>query len=247
MLYNLKGRFIECCNCRAVCPCWVDDLPTEDHCTGFFAWTFEQGSMIEGHDVGDRHLVVVTVHSDKRRGGASESALFADRELDPVAAEALLDAFDVVDDTRRDPIAELRSVLGYGVARERATIAITEIEETDAAVEARRRATRARRTRRLRRVESVPHPREGFEVRVRLDGQELISTRMFQETFDDSLIPLTLTATALDREMGTHGGVTAHRTEELVLRVSSLSGAGTELYGRSGMVGRFEYADRSLT
>lgn len=213
MPYNLTGRFIECCNCKIICPCWVDDTPTEGHCAGFFAWTFDPGSTIEGYDVSDRHVVVVSVHGDRGRGGTSESVVFVDDRLDELATDALLDIFAIYPDAdRQDPVADLGAVLGYPLARLRAQIEIAEAG-TDG---------------------------DGFSVRVALAGDVLVKALTHPEVFDNGKRPLMLTATALDKEMGTTGGVTAHRADELNLHVAALR-ASTDLVGRSGMVGRFSY------
>lgn len=93
LAYHLHGTFIEACNCRLICPCWVDDTPDEDFCAGLFAWRFGDGSTIDGHDVSGRALVSVTVHGDARRGGASQSALYGDERLARPAFDALVRAF----------------------------------------------------------------------------------------------------------------------------------------------------------
>ena len=36
--YRLVGRFLEACDCYAICPCWIDELPDEDRCTGLYVW-----------------------------------------------------------------------------------------------------------------------------------------------------------------------------------------------------------------
>lgn len=239
MRYHLTGRFIECCNCKIVCPCWVDDTPTEDHCAGFFAWTFDEDCQIDGYDVSHRHVVVVTVHSDRSRGGSSESVIFVDDRLDDVPAATLAAAFAMDDPERTDPLADLRTVLGDPVARTSARIRIDEVTDDDSGH--RRWGKRRRRTRR------PGPPRDGYCVRVSVpsandaEDEPLVAATLYPEMFDQSAIPLTLAATALDKEMGSHQGVTAHRTETLLLRVAALAGAGTELQGRSGMVGQFRY------
>ena len=210
--YQLTGRFIECCNCKVICPCWVDDRPTEDHCAGFFAWTFDAGSHIDGDDVGDRHVVVVTVHSDRRLGGTSESVLFVDDRLGRGPAHELMRAFSMnAHSDRHDPLADLGEVLGYPVAAMQAPISV---QETDA---------------------------DGFDVTVSYASQVVVEASMRPAKFDSNANPLTLSSTALDKEMGTTGGVAAHRTSTFALNVAALPGTGTELIGRSGMVGRFAY------
>lgn len=107
--YHLSGTFVEACNCTLVCPCWVDDEPSEDFCAGLFAWTFAPGSTIEGHDVGDRHVVSATVHGDARRGDGSESAIFVDERLDRAVADLLVTAFA---GRGGGPLADLAEVTG---------------------------------------------------------------------------------------------------------------------------------------
>lgn len=246
MRYQLTGRFIECCNCKVVCPCWVDDTPTEDHCTGFFAWTFFDGSEIDGHSVAGQHVVVVTVHSDPNRGGTSESVLFVEKDLDDVVAAALTRAFAWDDPGRTDPLGDLRTVLGYPVARKRATIRVEEVEQTLEHAESRATGLGRRALRRVQRVRAR-YPLQGYRVRVSVpsatvsEDEPLVETTIFPEYFDESGQPLSLTSTALDHELRTQGVVTAHRTEQLLIRVAALAGAGTEITGRSGMVGEFAY------
>lgn len=107
--YRLTGTFVEACNCAIICPCWLEDEPTEGFCAGLFAWTFAPGSTIEAHDVGGHGLVSVSVHGDSRRGGASESAIFVDRRLDPQVVELLVRAFS---GRAGGPLADLAGVTG---------------------------------------------------------------------------------------------------------------------------------------
>ncbi len=119
--YDLSGTFVEACNCTVICPCWVDDEPTEEFCAGLFAWTFATGSSIEGQDVGDRTVVGVTVHGDARRGGASESAMFVDDALSPQVADLLVRAFS---GRGGGPLADLAAVTGDVVLDARADVEV---------------------------------------------------------------------------------------------------------------------------
>jgi hypothetical protein len=38
MPYRMNGRFFEACDCYVPCPCWFDDTPDEDECSGLIAW-----------------------------------------------------------------------------------------------------------------------------------------------------------------------------------------------------------------
>ncbi|MGL4177851.1 MAG: DUF1326 domain-containing protein [Dermatophilaceae bacterium] len=120
--YDLSGTFVESCTCEVICPCWVDDTPDEDHCSGFFAWTFARGSTIEGHDVSRRTVVSVTVHGDRRRGGESESVLFVDRRAPREVADLLVTAFS---GDGGGPLGALRDVTGDVLAAGHADVTVT--------------------------------------------------------------------------------------------------------------------------
>ncbi len=124
--YRLSGTFVEACNCAVICPCWLEDDPTEDFCAGLFAWTFAPGSTIEAHDVSGHALVSVSVHGDSRRGGASESAIFVDRHLDREAVELLVQAFS---GRAGGPLADLASVTGDVVLHGPADVAVRRSDE----------------------------------------------------------------------------------------------------------------------
>jgi hypothetical protein len=123
--YRLTGTFIEACNCTLMCPCWVEDEPTEDYCAGLFAWQFAPGSSIRGIEVGGGNLVSVTVHGDSRRGGSSTSALYVD-DVPDEAVDPLLAAFA---GHAGGPLAELARVTGDVVDRGRARITCTSVGE----------------------------------------------------------------------------------------------------------------------
>lgn len=125
--YDLTGTFVEACNCTVICPCWVDDEPTEDFCAGLFAWTFDAGSQIEGHDVADRSVVSITVHGDSRRGGTSQSALFVDETVSPAVADLLVQAFA---GRAGGPLAALASVTGDVVLDGQAAVTVSRSGDT---------------------------------------------------------------------------------------------------------------------
>lgn len=70
MPYELKGDFVECCDCFTVCPCWVNDLPDEDHCSGLYLWSFGPGSEINGVSVAGMHVAAATYHAVRAGGQA---------------------------------------------------------------------------------------------------------------------------------------------------------------------------------
>jgi hypothetical protein len=62
MPYHVTGPFIEACDCTVLCPCWVGNPPDLGSCTGFFAWSLDTGSRIDGVDVGGHQVVSVSTH-----------------------------------------------------------------------------------------------------------------------------------------------------------------------------------------
>lgn len=70
MNYHVTGEFIEACDCRVICPCWVDQLPDNGSCTGFFAWSLAAGSTVGDVDVSGHRVVSVSTHLGRRSPGA---------------------------------------------------------------------------------------------------------------------------------------------------------------------------------
>ena len=120
--YDLTGTFIEACNCTLICPCWLDDRPSEDFCAGLFAWTFDPGSQIEAVPVGGHSLVSVTVHGNSRRSRSSESAVFVDLGVPAAAVPMLTQAFA---GRAGGPLADLAGVTGDVVLEGAADVQVT--------------------------------------------------------------------------------------------------------------------------
>lgn len=119
--YDLHGAFVEACNCTVICPCWVEDEPTEELCAGLFAWTFADGSVVKGQDVSGHSLVSVTVHGDARRGSGSESAVFVDDTVPSRVADLLVQVFS---GRGGGPLADLAEVTGDVVWHGRARVEV---------------------------------------------------------------------------------------------------------------------------
>ena len=67
MGYQVKGRLLEVCTCRTLCPCWVGDDPDGGTCDGCLAWRIDAGA-INGVDVSGRTMVAL-VHIPGREIG----------------------------------------------------------------------------------------------------------------------------------------------------------------------------------
>ncbi|MEN2746484.1 DUF1326 domain-containing protein [Sphingomonas sp. T9W2] len=94
MSYKLTGDFVECCDCFTVCPCWVNDVPDEDHCSGLYLWSFAAGSQIDDIPVGGMHVAAAAFHAVRSRG---QAIFFIDARKNAAAFEALRTVFSGLD------------------------------------------------------------------------------------------------------------------------------------------------------
>ncbi|GAA2486608.1 DUF1326 domain-containing protein [Winogradskya humida] len=213
MTYSLTGVFTEACDCTLVCPCWLDDAPDEDHCTGLFAWQLDDGARIDGVGVGGLSVVSVSTHSGGRRAGSTSTAIFVSATATDEQFALLTEAFS----GRLDgPLADLADVSGAVLTTARARIEVT----ADAA---------------------GWHIYVGLPQKPAVTGTGLVEVTGSAAFFLDEDEPLTLTNTALGKELGS-GAVVAHRTDALAVRVPALPGAYLDVRGRSAMRGRFQYS-----
>jgi hypothetical protein len=93
MPYELRGRFLEACDCSVPCPCWFEQDPDDDECTGLIAWQIEQGT-INGFDVSGRTVVSLSQHGGHRaHPDHMNVSLVVDDEADEGQFIALKEAF----------------------------------------------------------------------------------------------------------------------------------------------------------
>jgi hypothetical protein len=119
MSYRMTGRFIEACDCYVPCPCWFDNDPNEDECTGAVAWQIENGE-IEDVDVTGLSVVSVSQHSG-HRGETRQMrvVLLIDEGADEDQLEALSRAFS---GDLGGPLGDLARATGDLAGVERAKI-----------------------------------------------------------------------------------------------------------------------------
>ncbi len=118
--YTLSGDFIECCDCFTICPCWVAEIPDEEHCSALYAWHFAEGSTIEGVDVSGRTVVAATYHGLRKN---SQSAIYVD---DGIAREDIRNALILAFAGRGGgPLADLSSLTGAMIDAGPAKIAVS--------------------------------------------------------------------------------------------------------------------------
>lgn len=232
MSYHLAGRFIEVCDCVLLCPCWVSELPDDNHCTGLFLWDIDtidgqppgpaNQSVIDGGPVTGLRVVSVSVHQGRRpvRGAAGQpdgyggtwTVLIVDDRATPQQHAALVAAFGGKVD---------------GIMSELAEVSGTVVLALPAAID-------------------LAPSGEGWLITVRPDqhgAAALVDVISEPATFPPENDTLTLRHTALDHELGVRAGteITALKATSLKLNVAALPGGYLEVTGRSGMTGEFVY------
>ena len=111
MPYEMRGQFLEACDCRVPCPCWFVEAPDEDECSGAVAWQIEGGD-IDGVDVSGLAVVSVSHHMGHRGDTATHPkmrlALLVDHRATEQQAERLALAFS---GRLGGPLAELAEMV----------------------------------------------------------------------------------------------------------------------------------------
>jgi len=122
MGYALRGRFFEACDCSVPCPCWFEQEPDEDECTGLIAWHVERGE-INGFDVSGLTAVSLSQHGGHRaRPEHMHMALVIDERADDGQFQAMSEAFS---GELGGPLGELANMLEEAELIERAPISFT--------------------------------------------------------------------------------------------------------------------------
>lgn len=106
--YRLVGRFLEACDCYAICPCWIDEPPDEGKCSGLYAWDINDGQ-IDGRDVSGLRVASVSFHTGNRKDARQRVVLIVDKRADDHQREALSAAFS---GRLGGPLGELGAMLG---------------------------------------------------------------------------------------------------------------------------------------
>jgi hypothetical protein len=108
MSYTMQGIFLEACDCRVSCPCWLDEDPDEEGCTGLIAWYVEKGT-IDRVDVSNLTAVSFSRHEGHRHSGGQEVVLIIEQAASDEQAKALEEAFS---GRLGGPLEELKELAG---------------------------------------------------------------------------------------------------------------------------------------
>jgi hypothetical protein len=121
MAYEMRGQFLEACDCYVMCPCWFQRDPDDSECTGMVAWSIDHGQ-VNGVDVSGLGVVSVSYHGGHRHGAKAQVALYVDERADDEQRQALAEVF-----TGRlgGPLAELAEMTGQVSLVQRAPINFT--------------------------------------------------------------------------------------------------------------------------
>ena len=121
MTYEMRGQFLEACDCSLPCPCWLGEEADEQECAGVLAWQIERGS-IDGVDVSGLTVVSVSQHSGNRgipgQHADMRAALLIDDRSAADQQDALARAFS---GQLGGPLGELAEMAGHAPV-ERASI-----------------------------------------------------------------------------------------------------------------------------
>jgi len=85
--WNVKGTYIEACNCEAVCPCIFFSPPTDGSCTVVLGWHIDEG-LFDGMNA------ALLAHSPGHmKDGDWKVALYVDERADEAQNQALMGIF----------------------------------------------------------------------------------------------------------------------------------------------------------
>ncbi|SFO78603.1 hypothetical protein SAMN05660464_1182 [Geodermatophilus dictyosporus] len=250
--HALAGWFVETCDCETLCPCWVDEDPDDDHCTGLFAWVVEDGRLPgDGGpvDVAGARVVSISTHDGRRRGpdGGRYSVLFVDVDDVPAHGAEAYDALARAFGAPEGPLADLAEVMGAVLSVSPAAIRVESGEGRDEAGGWRIRVHEKQQ------VDGARHPTEATTSDIpafEADGADLAFDR--PDGAGDGVAaaaggePLTLNRTALHRELAAVGSVTAMTATRFRLNLPVLPGGYADATRRSAMRGRFAYPTASV-
>lgn len=124
MSYTLKGRLLEVCNCKTLCPCWVGDDPDNGTCDSALAYRFDEGE-IDGIDVSGLTLALAVHIPGNVLAGNWRAIIFVDENATPEQEQALLSVYS---GEQGGPVADYAQLIGEVLSVRRAPITF-EVEE----------------------------------------------------------------------------------------------------------------------
>jgi hypothetical protein len=121
MAYDLKGRLLEVCTCKVLCPCWIGEDPDGGTCDTVVSWRIDQGRV----DVSGLTVAILGHIPGNILAGNWRVVAFVDAKASEAQQKALLNVFT---GKLGGPVADLAKLIGEVVEVERAPISF-EVEE----------------------------------------------------------------------------------------------------------------------
>ena len=90
--WNIKGTYVEACNCETVCPCIFFSPPTEGDCTVMLGWHIDQGEF-DGTSLNGLNAALLVYSPGNMKDGNWKVALYVDERANEVQNEALMGIF----------------------------------------------------------------------------------------------------------------------------------------------------------
>ncbi len=90
--WNVKGTYVEACNCETVCPCIFFSPPTDDSCTALLGWHIDHGEF-EGTTLDGLNAALLAHSPGNMKDGDWKVALYVDDRANETQTEALMGIF----------------------------------------------------------------------------------------------------------------------------------------------------------
>lgn len=90
--WNIKGTYVEACNCEAICPCIFFSPPTEGSCTVLIGWQIDEGAY-EEVSLNGMNTAVLAHSPGHMKDGGWKVALYVDDRADEAQNQALMGIF----------------------------------------------------------------------------------------------------------------------------------------------------------
>lgn len=90
--WNIKGNYVEACDCEAVCPCIFFSPPTNGTCTVMIGWHIDEGSF-DGTSLDGLNAALLAHSPGHMKDGNWKVALYVDKRADEAQNQALMGIF----------------------------------------------------------------------------------------------------------------------------------------------------------
>ena len=91
-IWNIKGTYVEACDCEAVCPCIFFSPPTNGSCTVVIGWHIDQG-LFDGTSLDGMNAALLAHSPGNMKDGDWKVALYVDERADEAQNQALMGIF----------------------------------------------------------------------------------------------------------------------------------------------------------